>query len=158
MFYFYTNVLAFTPEFIGRVNLVDGVAQLAGIALYNARLKHVPLTTVFTWVVLLGAAASSTQLLLVTRANAALGIPDAAFALVDSALLTALGRLRAGGNSLFVVEHDLDVIAEADWVIDMGPEAGANGGRIVAEGPPATIMKKARSHTGKALRDFLTAR
>jgi hypothetical protein len=93
MFYFYTNVLAFTPEFIGRVNLVDGVAQLAGIALYNARLKHVPLTTVFTWVVLLGAAASSTQLLLVTRANAALGVPDAAFALVDSALLTALGRV-----------------------------------------------------------------
>ncbi|NBX40056.1 MAG: excinuclease ABC subunit UvrA, partial [Gammaproteobacteria bacterium] len=73
-------------------------------------------------------------------------------------LLAVLHRLVDAGNTVVVVEHDLDVIAEADWVIDMGPEAGANGGRIVAEGPPATIMKKARSHTGKALRDFLTAR
>ena len=93
LFYFYNNELAFTPEFIGRIALLDGVAQLAGVALFNARLKSVPLASIFTWVVWLGAGASATQLLLVTRLNQTLGIPDKAFAAVDSVLLTALGRV-----------------------------------------------------------------
>ena len=74
-------------------------------------------------------------------------------------LIAVLHRLVDAGNTVVVVEHDLDVIAEADWVIDMGPEAGAGGGRVVAEGAPAAIVKKSgRSHTGHALRDLLARR
>ncbi|MBV6418028.1 MAG: UvrABC system protein A [Steroidobacteraceae bacterium] len=74
-------------------------------------------------------------------------------------LISALHRLVEAGNSVVVVEHNLDVIAEADWVIDLGPEAGANGGRIVAQGVPRTIASaRARSHTGAALAPFLAAR
>ena len=93
MFYFYTNELHFTPEFIGRINLLDGAAQLAGVALFNARLKGVPLRKVFFWVIVVGAAASCTQLLLVTRANVRLGLPDKLFVAFDSVLLTGLGRV-----------------------------------------------------------------
>jgi len=53
-----------------------------------------------------------------------------------------------------VIEHDLDVIAEADWVIDMGPEGGTGGGRLVAEGPPEHLVAK-RTHTGLALAPVL---
>jgi excinuclease ABC subunit A len=74
-------------------------------------------------------------------------------------LIAVLHRLVDAGNTVVVVEHDLDVIAEADWVIDMGPEAGAAGGKLVAEGAPAAIVKKyARSHTGRALRELLSRR
>ena len=74
-------------------------------------------------------------------------------------LLTALHRLVDAGNTVVLVEHNLDVIAEADWVIDLGPEAGAAGGRIVAQGAPAVIAKaRARSHTGAALAPFLASR
>ena len=74
-------------------------------------------------------------------------------------LIAVLHRLVDAGNTVVVVEHDLDVIAEADWVIDMGPEAGAAGGKLVAEGAPAAIVKKyARSHTGRALRELLARR
>ena len=74
-------------------------------------------------------------------------------------LIAVLHRLVDAGNTVVVVEHDLDVIAEADWVIDMGPEAGTAGGKLVAEGAPAAIVKKyARSHTGRALRDLLSRR
>src|SRR6187431_1464584 len=52
------------------------------------------------------------------------------------ALLVALDRLKAGGNSLFVVEHDLDVIRRADWIVDIGPAAGELGGRVLYSGPP----------------------
>lgn len=93
MFYFYTNELKFTPEFIGRINLLDGAAQLAGVALFNARLKGVPLRKVFFWVIVVGTAASSTQLLLVTRTNVKLGLPDKLFVAFDSVLLTGLGRV-----------------------------------------------------------------
>jgi folate/biopterin transporter len=93
MFYFYTNELRFSPEFIGRINLLDGAAQLAGVALFNAKLKGVPLRKVFLWVIVVGAAASCTQLLLVTRANVKLGIPDKLFVAFDSVLLTGLGRV-----------------------------------------------------------------
>jgi excinuclease ABC subunit A len=74
-------------------------------------------------------------------------------------LVRVLHRLVDAGNTVVLVEHNLDVIAEADWVIDMGPEAGAGGGRLVAAAPPQTLAKRpGRSHTGRALRDFLADR
>jgi excinuclease ABC subunit A len=74
-------------------------------------------------------------------------------------LVHVLHRLVAAGNSAVVVEHNLDVMAEADWILDMGPEAGDGGGRIVAEGPPARIAgRRRRSHTGAVLDDFLRTR
>src|SRR6202041_1480903 len=68
-----------------------------------------------------------------------------------SKLLTAFRKLIAGGGSLIVIEHNLDVIKTADWVIDMGPEGGEGGGHIVAEGPPEEIAANLHSHTGKWL-------
>jgi excinuclease ABC subunit A len=67
-------------------------------------------------------------------------------------LLAALERLVDNGGSLIVIEHNLEVIKAADWVIDLGPEGGAGGGQIVAEGPPEAIAKVAESHTGRYLR------
>ncbi len=70
-----------------------------------------------------------------------------------------LHRLVDAGNSVVVVEHNLDVMAEADWIIDMGPEAGEGGGQVVAEGPPAGVAGARRgSHTGKVLAEFLAER
>jgi excinuclease ABC subunit A len=68
-----------------------------------------------------------------------------------SKLLTAFRKLIDGGGSLIVIEHNLDVIKSADWVIDLGPEGGEGGGRIVAEGPPEAIASNLHSHTGKWL-------
>jgi excinuclease ABC subunit A len=74
-------------------------------------------------------------------------------------LLHVLHRLVAAGNTAVVVEHNLDVMAEADWILDLGPEAGERGGRIVAQGPPAEIARRApRSHTGRVLKEFLRDR
>jgi excinuclease ABC subunit A len=74
-------------------------------------------------------------------------------------LLTVLHRLVDAGNTVVVVEHNLDVMAEADWIIDMGPDAGDRGGRIVASGTPADVARrKARSHTGRVLDKFLRER
>ena len=74
-------------------------------------------------------------------------------------LLGVLHRLVDAGHSLVLIEHNLDVMAEADWIIDLGPEAGDAGGRIVAAGPPAAIAaRRARSHTGAALARFLAQR
>jgi excinuclease ABC subunit A len=69
-------------------------------------------------------------------------------------LLGAFYRLRDAGNTVLVVEHQLDVIAAADWVIDLGPEGGVHGGLIVAEGCPRNIIKVKNSATGQALRDW----
>ncbi|HSW38358.1 MAG TPA: excinuclease ABC subunit UvrA, partial [Acidobacteriota bacterium] len=69
-------------------------------------------------------------------------------------LLTAFDKLLSAGNSLLVIEHNLDVIKSADWIIDMGPEGGDAGGRIVCEGPPEEVMKCEHSYTGIFLRDY----
>jgi excinuclease ABC subunit A len=74
-------------------------------------------------------------------------------------LIHVLHRLVEAGNTAVVVEHNLDVMAEADWIVDMGPEAGDGGGRIVAQGAPAEIARKKKtSHTGRVLDDFLRER
>ena len=74
-------------------------------------------------------------------------------------LITALHRLVAADNTIVVVEHNLDVIAEADWLIDMGPEAGDNGGRIVAQGAPQQVAAlKRATHTSTVLAQFLRTR
>jgi excinuclease ABC subunit A len=70
-------------------------------------------------------------------------------------LVDVLQRLVDAGHSVIVIEHNLDLIAEADWVIDLGPEAGEAGGRLVAEGAPEVIAKTKGSHTGRFLRSVL---
>jgi excinuclease ABC subunit A len=70
-------------------------------------------------------------------------------------LLTVLHRLRDHGNTVVVIEHNLDVIKTADWIIDLGPEGGGGGGRIIAEGPPEAIANIAASYTGKYLKPVL---
>jgi excinuclease ABC subunit A len=70
-------------------------------------------------------------------------------------LVDVLQRLVDAGHSVIVIEHNLDLIAEADWVIDLGPEGGEGGGRIVAQGPPEQIARNKHSHTGRFLRSLL---
>ena len=69
-------------------------------------------------------------------------------------LMRALRKLMDAGHSLLVIEHNLDVIRAADWVIDLGPEGGEAGGELVCEGTPDDVKQHATSHTGKALRDY----
>jgi excinuclease ABC subunit A len=70
-----------------------------------------------------------------------------------------LHRLVDAGNTVVVVEHDLDVMAEADWLLDLGPEGGDAGGRIVAQGDPeAVAAAPEHSHTARVLGDFLAQR
>ena len=70
-------------------------------------------------------------------------------------LLTVLSRLVDQGNTVLVIEHNLDVIKTADWIIDLGPEGGSGGGMVVAEGPPEQIAAVESSHTGRFLREVL---
>jgi len=70
-------------------------------------------------------------------------------------LLDILGRLVDGGNSMIVIEHNLHVIKSADWIIDMGPEGGQNGGRVVAEGTPEQLAKDKNTPTGQYLKAML---
>ncbi|HAW14376.1 MAG TPA: excinuclease ABC subunit A, partial [Cellvibrionales bacterium] len=70
-------------------------------------------------------------------------------------LLTVLHHLRDRGNTIVIIEHNLDVIKTADWVVDLGPEGGSGGGQIIAEGTPETIIKQKQSHTGKFLKPLL---
>jgi len=72
-------------------------------------------------------------------------------------LIRVLHRLVAAGNTVVVIEHNLDVIAEADWLIDLGPDGGDGGGRISAQGTPAQVARR-RSHTAQALKVFLAER
>ncbi len=70
-------------------------------------------------------------------------------------LLTVLHRLRDHGNTIVVIEHNLDVVKTADWIIDLGPEGGSGGGQVIAEGTPEAICKVKHSHTGKFLKKLL---
>jgi len=70
-------------------------------------------------------------------------------------LLNVLQRLRDHGNTVIVIEHNLDVIKTADWIVDLGPEGGSGGGRIIAEGTPEDIAQNSDSHTGRYLKPLL---
>ena len=70
-------------------------------------------------------------------------------------LLGVLGRLVDQGNTVVVIEHNLDVIKTADWIVDMGPEGGGGGGTVVAEGTPEQVAAVEASHTGRFLRQLL---
>jgi excinuclease ABC subunit A len=70
-------------------------------------------------------------------------------------LLSVLHKLRDQGNTIVVIEHNLDVIKTADWIIDLGPEGGSGGGRVIAEGTPEQVAKAKGSHTGRFLRQVL---
>lgn len=70
-------------------------------------------------------------------------------------LLSVLFRLREQGNTIVVIEHNLDVIKTADWIVDLGPEGGAGGGHIIAAGSPEEIAANSESHTGRYLKDWL---
>ncbi|HUI38024.1 MAG TPA: excinuclease ABC subunit A, partial [Thermoplasmata archaeon] len=70
-------------------------------------------------------------------------------------LLEVLYRLREGGNTVVVIEHNLDVLKCADWIVDLGPEGGDAGGRVVGEGPPEAIARLDGSHTARYLAPVL---
>ena len=72
-------------------------------------------------------------------------------------LLAVLHRLRDQGNTIVVIEHNLDVIKTADWIVDLGPEGGSGGGEIVAQGTPEQVAKSRKSHTGQFLKRILAA-
>lgn len=71
-------------------------------------------------------------------------------------LLKVLQKLTTSGNTVIIIEHNMDVIKTADHIIDLGPEGGERGGRILAEGPPEKITKSRKSYTGKYLKDYLS--
>ena len=64
-------------------------------------------------------------------------------------------QLRDNGNTLVIIEHNLDVIKTADWIIDLGPEGGDGGGEIIDQGPPEKLVKNKKSFTGQYLKRFL---
>ncbi|KAK8963982.1 hypothetical protein KSP40_PGU016828 [Platanthera guangdongensis] len=92
MFYFTTNKLGFTPEFLGRVKLVTSVASLAGVGIYNTFLKSVPLRKIFLGTTIIGSVLGMTQVLLVTGLNRELGMSDEWFAIGDSLIITVLSQ------------------------------------------------------------------
>ena len=71
-------------------------------------------------------------------------------------LLSVLHRLRDRGNTIVIIEHNLDVIKTADWIIDLGPEGGSGGGNVVAAGTPEAVSKIKNSYTGQYLKRWLT--
>jgi excinuclease ABC subunit A len=73
-------------------------------------------------------------------------------------LLKVLHQLRDAGNTIVVIEHNLDVIKTADWLIDMGPEGGAGGGRVLVAGTPETVAADPQSYTGRFLKPLLALR
>ncbi|MCK5427813.1 MAG: hypothetical protein KAJ34_08975, partial [Thermodesulfovibrionia bacterium] len=72
-------------------------------------------------------------------------------------LLSVLNNLVDTGNTVILVEHNLDVIKSADWIIDLGPEGGEEGGEIIAEGTPERIMEEKKSYTGFYLKKYLNS-
>jgi excinuclease ABC subunit A len=82
--------------------------------------------------------------------------PTTGLHLADTArLLGVLQRLVDAGNSVIVVEHNLELIKTADWIIDLGPEGGEAGGKLIAEGTPEQIAQVTSSYTGRCLREIL---
>jgi len=71
-------------------------------------------------------------------------------------LLKVLNRLTQAGNTIIIIEHNMDVIKTADWILDLGPEGGSSGGRLVAQGSPEKVARVAESYTGQYLKDILT--
>jgi excinuclease ABC subunit A len=71
-------------------------------------------------------------------------------------LLEVLHRLRDGGNTVVIIEHNLDVIKTADWIVDLGPEGGSGGGQIIATGTPEDVAQNPASHTGRFLAPLLS--
>jgi excinuclease ABC subunit A len=70
-------------------------------------------------------------------------------------LIDVLHRLITAGHSVIVIEHNLDLIAEADWIVDLGLEGGEGGGKVIAVGTPEQVARNKRSHTGRFLRGVL---
>jgi len=70
-------------------------------------------------------------------------------------LLDVIHRLRDAGNTIVIIEHNLDVIKTADWIVDMGPEGGDGGGMIIAEGTPEQVAQNGTSYTAKYLKHML---
>jgi excinuclease ABC subunit A len=70
-------------------------------------------------------------------------------------LLEVLMKLRDAGNTLIIIEHNLEVIKSADWVLDLGPEGGVGGGALIVEGTPEEVTRVEQSHTGRYLRTML---
>ncbi len=143
-----TEALAF---FADRPAVVTSLAHLAAVGLQYLRLGQ-PVTTLsggesqrLKLAGQLARTRGARNLLLLDEPTTGLHFHDVA------ALLGALRALLAQGHSLVVVEHNLDVIQAADWVIDLGPEAGAAGGQVVATGTPRDVAAVAGSHTGLAL-------
>ncbi len=73
-------------------------------------------------------------------------------------LLDVLQSLKESGNTIIIIEHNLDVIKSADWIIDLGPEGGEAGGRIIAEGSPEDVARVKGSHTGAFLKAALAVK
>ena len=71
-------------------------------------------------------------------------------------LLKVLHRLKEQGNTIIVIEHNLDVIKTADWIVDLGPEGGSQGGQLIANGAPEKVARDKRSFTGKYLKEMLS--
>jgi len=69
-------------------------------------------------------------------------------------LLEVIDRLKGKGNLIMIIEHNLDVIKTADWIVDLGPEGGDGGGRIIASGSPEQVAKVKGSYTGKCLKNI----
>ncbi len=72
-------------------------------------------------------------------------------------LLEVLARLVEAGNTVVVIEHNLDIIKTADWILDLGPEGGMRGGQLIAEGTPEQVAKVKGSYTGQFLKGMLSA-
>jgi excinuclease ABC subunit A len=70
-------------------------------------------------------------------------------------LLSVLQRLRDAGNTIVIIEHNLDVIKTCDWIIDLGPDGGHEGGTVVAQGPPEKVATARQSYTGQFLKEIL---
>ncbi len=77
--------------------------------------------------------------------------PPACISTTSNNYSQVLHRLRDHGNTMVVIEHNLDVIKTADWIIDLGPEGGSGGGQIIATGTPETVARNRASHTGRFL-------